>query len=55
MKIAENSFFARVQDIKKLIRNAKRVYLTYQKWETVSPKLAGSHYCELIKIKLVSQ
>jgi len=114
MKIAENSFFILVQDIKKLIRNARynalnavnsemlkayyeigrmivedeqkgetraeyggkvleslsmelnkefgrgfdasnlrrmrRFYLTYQKWETVSPKLTWSHYCELIKI-----
>ncbi|MDO8554669.1 MAG: PDDEXK nuclease domain-containing protein [Candidatus Micrarchaeota archaeon] len=28
----------------------RRFYLTYQKWETVSPKLTWSHYCELIKI-----
>ena len=114
MKIAENNFFILVQDIKKLIRNARhnavtavnaemlkayyeigrrivedeqkgetraeygekvleslsaelnkefrrgfdasnlrrmrRFYLIYQKWETVSPKLTWSHYCELIKI-----
>jgi len=114
MKIAENNFFILVQEIKKLIRNARynalnavnaemlkayyeigrrivedeqkgetraeygekvleslsmelnkefrrgfdasnlrrmrRFYLIYQKWETVSPKLTWSHYCELIKI-----
>lgn len=33
------------------LRRMRRFYLTYQKWETVSPKLAWSHYCELIKIK----
>lgn len=33
------------------IRRIRRFYLTYQKWETVSPKLTWSHYSELIKIK----
>ena len=32
------------------LRRMRRFYLIYQKWETVSPKLAWSHYCELIKI-----
>lgn len=32
------------------IRRMRRFYLVYQKWETLSPKLAWSHYCELIKI-----
>ena len=33
------------------LRHMRRFYLTYKKWETVSPKLCWSHYCELIKIK----
>jgi len=33
------------------LRRMRRFYLTYKKWETVSPKLTWSHYCELIKIK----
>ncbi|ODS35704.1 MAG: hypothetical protein A7316_10585, partial [Candidatus Altiarchaeales archaeon WOR_SM1_86-2] len=32
------------------LRRMRRFYLIYQKWETVSPKLTWSHYCELIKI-----
>jgi len=32
------------------LRRMRRFYQAYQKWETVSPKLAWSHYCELIKI-----
>ncbi len=32
------------------LRRMRLFYLTYQKWETVSPKLTWSHYCELIKI-----
>lgn len=32
------------------LRRMRRFYLTYNKWETVSPKLTWSHYCELIKI-----
>lgn len=32
------------------LRRMRRFYVTYKKWETVSPKLAWSHYCELIKI-----
>lgn len=32
------------------LRRMRKFYLTYGKWETVSPKLAWSHYCELIKI-----
>jgi predicted nuclease of restriction endonuclease-like (RecB) superfamily len=28
----------------------RKFYLIYKKWETVSPKLSWSHYCELIKI-----
>ena len=33
------------------LRHMRRFYLTYKKWETVSPKLSWSHYCELIKIE----
>ena len=33
------------------LRRMRRFYLTYKKRETVSPKLAWSHYCELIKIE----
>ncbi len=32
------------------LRRMRRFYQIYQKWGTVSPKLAWSHYCELIKI-----
>lgn len=32
------------------LRRMRKFYLTYKKWETVSPKLSWSHYCELIKI-----
>ncbi len=32
------------------LRRIRKFYLTYQKWETVSPKLTWSHYSELIKI-----
>ncbi|MDO8554347.1 MAG: PDDEXK nuclease domain-containing protein [Candidatus Micrarchaeota archaeon] len=32
------------------LQKMRRFYLVYQKWGTVSPKLAWSHYCELIKI-----
>ncbi|MFT4303772.1 MAG: PDDEXK nuclease domain-containing protein [Candidatus Woesearchaeota archaeon] len=32
------------------LRRMRRFYLTYEKWETLSPKLSWSHYCELIKI-----
>ena len=32
------------------LRRMRRFYVIYQKWETVSPKLAWSHYCELIKV-----
>lgn len=32
------------------LRRMRRFYTCYQKWETVSPKLSWSHYCELIKI-----
>src|SRR3989338_5881214 len=32
------------------LRMMRKFYFTYQKWETVSPKLSWSHYCELIKI-----
>ncbi len=32
------------------LRRMRRFYSVYQKWETVSPKLTWSHYCELIKI-----
>jgi len=32
------------------LRRMRRFYLTYSKWEAVSPKLSWSHYCELIKI-----
>ncbi len=31
------------------LRRMRRFYRAYPKWETVSPKLAWSHYCELIK------
>jgi hypothetical protein len=31
------------------LRRMRRFYSLYQKWETVSPKLTWSHYCELIK------
>lgn len=33
------------------LRRMRRFYLLYQKWDTVSPKLAWSHYAELIKIE----
>ncbi len=33
------------------LRRMRRFYLTYPKWATVSPKLAWSHYVELIKIE----
>lgn len=33
------------------LRRMRRFYVIYQKWETVSPKLAWSHYCELIKVE----
>ncbi len=33
------------------LRRMRRFYLIYQKWETVSPKLSWSHYCELVKIE----
>jgi len=33
------------------LRRMRRFYLTYRKWETVSPKLTWSHYSELIKIE----
>ncbi len=33
------------------LRRIRRFYLAYGKWEAVSPKLAWSHYCELIKIE----
>ena len=33
------------------LRRMRRFYLTFEKWETVSPKLSWSHYCELIKIE----
>lgn len=32
------------------LRRIRKFYLTYKKWETVSPKLTWSHYSELIKI-----
>lgn len=32
------------------LRRMRRFYLIFEKWETVSPKLTWSHYCELIKI-----
>ncbi|MEK6982067.1 MAG: PDDEXK nuclease domain-containing protein [Candidatus Micrarchaeota archaeon] len=32
------------------LRKMRRFYSVYQNWETVSPKLTWSHYCELIKI-----
>ena len=32
------------------LRRMRRFYLAYKIWETVSPKLTWSHYCELIKI-----
>ncbi len=32
------------------LRRMRRFYLIYRKWETVSPKLTWSHYCEFIKI-----
>lgn len=32
------------------LRRMRRFFQIYQKWETVSPELAWSHYCELIKI-----
>lgn len=37
------------------LRRMRRFYLTYKKWETVSPKLSWSHYCELIKIKDITK
>lgn len=33
------------------LRRMRLFYLSYPKWETVSPKLTWSHYCELIKIE----
>ncbi|MBI2176021.1 DUF1016 domain-containing protein [Candidatus Woesearchaeota archaeon] len=33
------------------LRRMRRFYLVYQKWETVSPKLGWSHYCEMLKIE----
>jgi len=33
------------------LRRMRNFYILYKKWETVSPKLSWSHYCELIKIK----
>ncbi len=33
------------------LRRMRRFYQMYEKWETVSPKLTWSHYCELIKIE----
>ena len=42
--------FGRGFDVTNL-RRMRRFYLIYLKWETVSPKLAWSHYCELIKIE----
>lgn len=33
------------------LRRMRRFYLVYQKWETVSPKLSWSHYCEFLKIE----
>ncbi len=33
------------------LRRMRRFYSTYKIWATVSPKLAWSHYCELIKIE----
>lgn len=44
-----NTDFGRGFDASNL-RRMRRFYLTYRKWETVSPKLTWSHYCELIKI-----
>ncbi len=32
------------------LRRMRLFYQTYKNWETVSPKLTWSHYCELIKI-----
>jgi len=32
------------------LRRMRKFYQIYLKWETVSPKLTWSHYCELIKI-----
>jgi len=32
------------------LRRMRRFYLAYKIWETLSPKLTWSHYCELIKI-----
>jgi predicted nuclease of restriction endonuclease-like (RecB) superfamily len=32
------------------LRRMRAFYICYKKWETVSPKLSWSHYCELIKI-----
>ena len=37
------------------LRRMRRFYQTYQKWETVSPKLTWSHYCELIKIEDITK
>src|SRR3989344_7423516 len=42
--------FRRGFDASNLLR-MRRFYLTYRKWETVSPKLTWSHYSELIKIE----
>ena len=44
-----NKEFGKGFDVTNL-RRMRRFYLTYLKWETVSPKLAWSHYCELLKI-----
>ena len=45
-----NKEFGRGFDASNL-RHMRRFYLIYRKWETVSPKLSWSHYCELIKIE----